>query len=485
MAQIIDALFVTLGLDTKAFKKGKDDAVKIDADLTKKTKKGAEERRHQDKENEKQNKKQSQEFRKQTKENVESVKKFRNQLLTIGAIFTGGLGMLAFAKSTILTSANIGRLGNDFDMSAKKVRAWQMALETVGGTSSGMSQSLARASQTISFLKTGVGDSSQYVGMQTMAGVAGMNLPGKFSDPAQVLLAQSKMIQRIAQQRGMAVAFQQANHWLGMDQATFDLLKKGPKYVQQLVKSQEPLAESQARLSDRAQRLQRKLVTLKGTLESTGVTILTDLMPIFDRLVGKFQDFAKWLDQHKTQINQWMDSATKSTERFATQADKVAQALGGWKTVIEGLMALKIASLITKLTGLSGALGALSAGRFGALMGALGVGYAVGTKISDSGIIDAEHSDNLGRKIARVMALLGDKDAQYAISHDKKQTRFQRIENWISPKSAVNANTSTNSVNINKIEIHTQATDANGIARDIVPALTRYSIFPQLTTGVK
>ena len=500
MSTIIDQLFVTLGLDVKAFKKGKDDAIKISDDLNKHEKKNSEERRHDEKKNDEQSRKNDAGFKKRTKEKTYDLKQFRNELLKVSALFMGGMGMLKFAQHSILTSANLGRMGNDLDMSASKLRAWQLASESVGGSSEEMTAALIRANQTIGTLKTGRGDWSQFTAMQNLAGMAGVGMQGPqtFSSPTQIMLAQSKIVQGLIRKFGTGTAFQQAQSQLGMDQGTFDLLKRGPDYVERMVAAQRPLAESQARLSNRAQILQAKMVALKGEFESVGVTILTDLLPVFDRMLAAFKKFGDWLDQHKGKINEWMGKGTSAALKFADAADRGAQALGGWKNVIEALLALKIAALVTRLAGLAGALRGIggSAAMLGSIgqLGMLGVagagGYGMGNWLYNNVISGSSFGDFLGHNLARGMSLFGSDDASWAVNHDQSinggwgsspRRHMNDAANWIRSMPAPSA--SPASVTIDNLTINTQATDADGIARNIKPALARHMTSVQLNSG--
>jgi len=113
MATVIDALFVTLGMDAKAFKKGSEDAIKVSDKLTSESKKDTQKREQLSKKTAQQQKKHSQEFSKYTKQNTESVRHLRNQLLGIAALFTGGRGIARLMSSTADTAANVSRLAND------------------------------------------------------------------------------------------------------------------------------------------------------------------------------------------------------------------------------------------------------------------------------------------------------------------------------------------------------------------------------------
>ena len=475
MATIIDQLFVTLGIDPSAFKKGAKEAKETSEDLADSIEKDGERRRENDKKNDEQSDKSSKKLQKDAKNNSIEVRKLRNQLLAVGAIFTGGLGMLAFAKHTISTSANLGRLSENIDMSETRLRSLQLAHEAVGGSADGMSQALRKANQTVATVKTGQGDWTQFSKMQNLSGFAGINLTEQrdFKSTESVLMAQSKLIQAIAQKHGMAVAFQKAQSELGMDEATFNLLKNGPQHVNDLADKYKSLAEKQADLAKKSQELQIKLLQVKTEFQTVATEIMTTLIPVFERALAVFQDFSSWLNKNQDNITVWLDSATQTALEFASAANKVAEAIGGWEVALGALLALKVGSFVTGLASIPAA-----------LAGAAGVGgYMGGSKLYEEKLSGTGAGDWIGSAVAHVLAALGSDEAKESIAINKQwkgATESARANRYTSSTSS-----SSQSISIGKIDVVTKATDANGIARDMRGAILGKDWMHQLNTGVK
>ena len=55
------------------------------------------------------------------------------------------------------------------------------------------------------------------------------------------------------------------------------------------------------------------------------------------------------------ELKGWLQEATKAAKLFFDEAGKVVEQLGGWKVVLEGLIALKIVSMVAPIMSLAGA----------------------------------------------------------------------------------------------------------------------------------
>src|SRR5450830_42537 len=143
MATVIDALLVTLGLDAANFKKG----TKETTDALKKT--SAE------------STKTSKEMEAWGKNAAAGLSKLRNEALGLLAVFTAGMGIKNFVESTITSTASLGRMSANLDMSAKDLAMWQLANKHAGGTVEGMTEQLKKAQQEVANYKAGFAPSAE------------------------------------------------------------------------------------------------------------------------------------------------------------------------------------------------------------------------------------------------------------------------------------------------------------------------------------
>lgn len=272
----------------------------------------------------------------------------RNEVLSLLAIFTAGMGIKNFVESTVQSTAALGRMSQNLDMSAKDLAEWQLAAKNAGGSAQGITKALQDSQQAVAKFKIGQVDE----GVQAFLRWGG-NAKTDLKDGNTYLLARARIIHSMFQTdpgRARLVAQQ-----MGIDDDSFNLLKQGVDGIQRLRDQQSRLAEEQARASAPAEALRKKFDSLENTFESIGVRVLTDLMPVFDRLLGWLQQLADWIDQHKNDIAKWVDAAVDAFQRFVQWADKAADSVGGWKNVLIALAALKVLSMSSGILSLAAA----------------------------------------------------------------------------------------------------------------------------------
>lgn len=370
MATVIDALIVTLGLDGSKFKKG---AKETDEALTKTSEKAN---------------KTSKEMDAWGKNAAASMSKLRNEVLGLLAVFTAGVGIKQFVENTISSTASLGRMSENLQMTAKDLAMWQLANKNAGGSVEGMTAQLKEAQQAIADYR---------LGRDNGANSAFFSSGGKdadFKDAETLLRARADLTAKISQRFGVGVAQRKAAEF-GISEDTFNLLKQGASQVDRLRYAQEKLADAQARASGPAEEFRKRWDTVQNKLESVGVTILTKLLPYLDR-------FAAWLDQNQDKIEQWANKAVTAVESFVKWADKAAESVGGWKNVLFALIGLNILSAISPLVALGAslvsigtALGVIGGAAGTSAMGVLGRLASAGVKIGVGGAL-LFHTEELG-----------------------------------------------------------------------------------------
>jgi len=498
VATIIDSLLVTLGLDSSGFQKGVKGAEKAQDDLTKNTQKNAKERASTEKKVLDEERKRVKQFQDGSKKTVDAIRDIRNQLIGVAALVTGGVGLARFTSDTISTAASVGRLSANIGESIQTIVGWQRAFENVGGTAEDATNSLTRASNAIGAFKSGRA-SPEIQGFLQMGGsISG----GELSSAQSFLLAQSALIQKIAKQRGEAVAMYQAQAFMGIGAAEFNLLKQGPGAITSQVSRLGASSGMTKQSAEAAAQLQAKFNALKNTFLDTGRTVLLNLIPVFDRLLNAFQQLGNWVSAHRVDILNWVNAAIPAFISFASAINDVAQALGGWKNVFEGLVAIKFASLLGGLGSVLATVTSIAsaAGLASSAIAAI-AGYKLGEWVNKNFVEGTEFGDFLGEKITELTAIMGSKDAKEALEtmHRFKLLQAASAEsgNMMSIDAAAQSSparsasnirnstsTTTSEVNVNSINIHTQATDAGAMAKDARPAIEKYMFVPQANTGV-
>jgi len=333
---VIDALFVTLGLDAKAFITGKnqvtDATKKLSAEETKATK----------------------DIETRNKAAAESFKKVRNEVLALLAVFTAGMGLKDFTESTIGAAVNLGYMAKNLQMSTQDLSAWQRAAERAGGSAEGITNTLQDSQQQIAGFRLGkVSDQIQMF----------LRFGGKTSDLKDgnsFLLARAKIVQNLfnvdpARAKYVAQA-------MGISGEEFNFIKQGPQAILALVAAQEKNSAITEKQAEQALKLKNAWLDLRDRLQYVGTTILLELIPVFETWLQKLQKMADWVADHKADISLWVENAVTSVQKFVQWADKAADSVGGWKNVLIALAALKILSIATPLLQLAAALSGVGGG---------------------------------------------------------------------------------------------------------------------------
>jgi hypothetical protein len=410
MATVIDALIMTLGLDTKDFDKGKKGASE---DLDK--------------------------FKKQSgavaKDVAEGGKKMaqgfttiRNELIALFAVITAGKGLKNFFTEGVTGMAELGRRATNLGMTARELDAWGGAVESVGGSAEGMQASFqAMASGIEEFKLTG---ESSIMPLFNALRVQITDGKGNLRSYADVMLDVAEGFKKMTPQDALAFGKR-----FGMDEHFIYLLQKGKVGVQQLVaemERQSGVTQKTVEEAQRAQaawaRLDRQFVGLRNTL----FTVLEPaIKPLLDRL-------SRWIDKNReliaskitewaTRFINWLPTFITHVSHLADKVDDAVKAFGGWKNVallVGGVLALKVLSPITGLIAGLLRLGPLllttSAGLTALAAAGAGIaGWKIGTAFYEkTGYDQTDAARRLGSGVAHVLAFFGNKEAQEAIDRE-------------------------------------------------------------------
>jgi hypothetical protein len=277
------------------------------------------------------------------------------------AVFTAGVGIKNFVEHTIVGAASLGRLSQNLGMSTESLSAWQRVAEDAGGTAEGMTAQLKESQKAIAQFRMGQSSESLQWFFRMGGNVSALK------DGNTYLLARSKIIADIYKTdpgRAQLVASQ-----MGVSEDQFNLLKQGPAAVQAQVAAMEKLSAITAEDARQADDLRKKWLSVERTFTLVGIKVVEALMPAFDSLIGYIQRMGDWVVSHKDDITKWVNGAVKAIQEFASEADKAAQMVGGWKNVLIALAAIKILGMVSPLFQLASALGSV-----GSALGVIGGG---------------------------------------------------------------------------------------------------------------
>lgn len=393
---IIDAFFITLGLDTKDYEKKRKE---VDASL----------------------KKFGEASDKQTKLIAESGKKaagafsaLKIEILGALAAFGMGAGFKAFVQDSMNGQAELGRLSTRLGMSTHELQAWKLAAQEMGGAGSDATNALQTVAKGMAEAK--IHGTSALIQASRRFGFDVSN------DPAQTLMNISR---RMAQMHDPQQALQIAEAAGISNEAMQNMLLQGPDKLQARLAHTMALTGAATKAStEQAARLQAQWADLQERFRQVGERVFNKLEPVLAKLG---EQLANWVDRID-----W-NKVINAIGRFIDKVQAIVKEMGGWKTVAEilgAVLALKILAPIITMTsalarmvplfagatrgvaGLAAAFGSLGL----AVAAAAGAGGLIGHEIWKHLLEGTKAGDATGSFVAHTLATLGVKDAQEAVN---------------------------------------------------------------------
>lgn len=383
MATVVDALIMTLGLDTRDYDKGQK---RTTADLDKLKK---------------QSTAVAKEMGEQGKRAAEFFSSIKTEVLSLLAVFGAATGLKEFIASNVQGQASLGRLSRNLNISAQSLQAWGLVAKEMGGQAEdafGAMQAFAG----------GLAEASikGHSALTDTARANGINLEG-IKDSEEGLLRISKRLTELPRQQAMYLANE-----LGVG-GMFNQLELGPEELKKRLDAARGLTRVTAESTAAAERLQKRWADIQQRFKETSEIAFARLSPVLERLAERF---ANWLDSVD-----W-DKVAAKIETLARWVNDVVQRFGGWKTVamvLGGILALKVLTPVLSLIGALGRLVPLLASSTAGLwaMAAAGAAVAggyVGTKIYQA-TAGTRLGDFFGKTAALGAAALGSTQAQDAL----------------------------------------------------------------------
>lgn len=270
-ATIIDTLAIELGIEPTKFIKG----LRASTEEFTKSKKSLE--------------KDSKDIEHSSKISTESIKEFGDQLLSMAAIITGGLGISEFMQKVTATGVEMRRSALFTGMSAQSLGGWNNLAEQAGGSAGEMTSTLLGLTQQVQqFAATGQSSMLPYL---RVLGIDMRNANGSFKDANTLLLDLSRRFQGLSPQQILFYGTQ-----LGLDQTTLWLLKQGPDAVRKYLAEANKMAPTQDQL-DRLGAFNMQLKTLEQQSIADGRALFTSLIPALNQTLKISTDLLR-LDWH-------------------------------------------------------------------------------------------------------------------------------------------------------------------------------------------
>lgn len=400
---VIDQLVVTLGLDNSGFKRGTEEAGKVQDGFVDQSRRQNAELDDLGKKSAQAQSDRAKELNARAKTAAESFAKIRNQALSLFAVFTAGKGVSSFTSDTISSTAALGRLAENTGVAESKLAALNLMAKNAGGSAEEMMGAVGRAAKVVADFQLGMRGEEVASFFQWGGTNEGLQ------DTESYLLAVSDILKKAMEERGELAALSIAQR-MGFGRNMFNVLKVGPEALSAQIAASEKLTGINEKQAQQAQMLFEKWNNLKASFESTGREILFNLTPYLDKLIAKLNEFSAWVKSD--QFKKWLEESAEAVKNFTSHADEFVQTIGGWKTVLAGLLALKVAEFVAPLLLLTGALTGVSTALL-AVSAAAATGYGIGKYIDE--MLPDTTKGTIGEWVARFMATFGSEEAKKAL----------------------------------------------------------------------
>ncbi|HBX9930289.1 TPA: lytic transglycosylase domain-containing protein [Klebsiella pneumoniae] len=418
-ATVIDALLVTLGLDTSQFRKGQQEV----SDDLKKQREDA--------------KNTAKEMAEQGKKAASFFSSIKTELLALTGVTVTAGGLMSFVKSTTSGLMDLSIQSKALGLSARELDGWSKSAEAAGSSAEKISASLQGFQGAIQGARVGDYSSSIFGGLAQLNALTGQNFDVWGQDASSLAKTSLDALRKISDPN----LRRQVGLSLGFDDATLQRNQEGKFLpdVDRLTKSSGITDAS----TKGAKEFTAAWAELNQSLETTKNQFYTFLIPYVRDFNVVLRDLSNWMKSHPEEMKQKVDAFFGAIESGAKMADKAAQEVGGWENAIKLLIGLKVATWVMGITKAFTGLFALTPPAWFVAASAVGVGAY--QNISNAAT-KADHTDSLWESIKQRWSAGGWYNNQQniqAVSAEQRKKDQDERSFWESTKNllsqAVNA----------------------------------------------
>lgn len=319
-ATVIDALLVTLGLDTSQFRKGQQEV----SDDLKKQREDA--------------KNTAKEMAEQGKKAASFFSSIKTELLALTGVTVTAGGLMSFVKSTTSGLMDLSIQSKALGLSARELDGWSKSAEAAGSSAEKISASLQGFQGAIQGARVGDYSSSIFGGLAQLNALTGQNFDVWGQDASSLAKTSLDALRKISDPN----LRRQVGLSLGFDDATLQRNQEGKFLpdVDRLTKNSGISDES----INGAKEFNSAWAELNQNLDTTKNQFYTFLIPYVREFNGVLRDLSEWMKSHPKEMKAGIDAFFGAIKDVAAAANDAADAVGGWKNVIVALLALKVAS---------------------------------------------------------------------------------------------------------------------------------------------
>ncbi|HDY8495395.1 TPA: lytic transglycosylase domain-containing protein [Klebsiella pneumoniae] len=371
-ATVIDALLVTLGLDTSQFRKGQQEV----SDDLKKQREDA--------------KNTAKEMAEQGKKAASFFSSIKTELLALTGVTVTAGGLISFVKSTTSGLMDLSIQSKALGLSARELDGWSKSAEAAGSSAEKISASLQGFQGAIQGARVGDYSSSIFGGLAQLNALTGQNFDVWGQDASSLAKTSLDALRKISDPN----LRRQVGLSLGFDDATLQRNQEG-KFLPDVDRLTKSSGITDASTTG-AKEFTAAWAELNQSLETTKNQFYTFLIPYVRDFNVVLRDLSNWMKSHPEEMKQKVDAFFGAIESGAKMADKAAQEVGGWENAIKLLIGLKVATWVMGITKAFTGLFALTPPAWFVAASAVGVGAY--QNISNAAT-KADHTDSLWESI--------------------------------------------------------------------------------------
>lgn len=336
-ASVIDALVITLGLDTSGYDKGR-------KDVTEGMKKSRENAETTAKFMESQGKRASSFF-----------SSIKNELLALAGVSLSAAGLTSFVKSTTSGLMNLSIQSKALGISAKQLDGWSKSAEAAGSSAEKITGTLNTFQNAIQSYRSGDASSPIFKALALLSSDTGVTFDPSKMNSDEMLRGVSQALQKERSGDRARYLAQQ----LGIDDATLQSIRSG-QFVSNANKFTAQSGVSNSDIEN-AKRFNVEWTILQQKLEKVGYYIFNSLSPYIDTFTKYLMELADWVAQHPKEIKDSVMGFFNAISEVAKACDDAVQWVGGWKNAILILIGASVGGKLLSFMGLlTSSIGGLS-----------------------------------------------------------------------------------------------------------------------------
>ncbi|HHX3086310.1 TPA: transglycosylase SLT domain-containing protein [Klebsiella pneumoniae] len=418
-ATVIDALLITLGLDTSDFRKGQKDV----SDDLKKQREDA--------------KNTAKEMAEQGKKAASFFSSIKTELLALTGVTVTAGGLMSLVKNTTSSLMDLSIQSKALGMTARELDGFGKAAESAGSSF----ERITAALQGFQAAKQGslFGDTSSpiFSGMRMLTALTGDTFDVYSKDAKSLARSYLESLRKVKDPN----IRRQIGAMGGFDDATIQRNQEG-RFLPDVDRLTKSSGITDASVKG-AKEFTEAWVVLNQNLETTKNQFYTFLIPYVREFNGVLLQLSNWMKSHPDEMRQKVESFFGAIESGAKVADNAARSVGGWENAIKLLIGLKVATWVMGITKAFTGLFALTPPAWFVAASAVGVGAY--QNISNAAT-KADHTDSLWESIKQRWSAGGWYNNQQniqAVSPEQRKKDQDERSFWESTKNllsqAVNA----------------------------------------------